>query len=106
MGSANIKTLNLKKYKKINILESAVFLDQEIGALLVIVTGIAGFASLRPEEIQITQPYRQSVSAILRKDVAVQLTRIRFWATFGKLNCVINHFLNTVINAREFFLVS
>lgn len=106
MGSANIKTLNLKKYKKINILESAVFLEQEIGALFVFVTRMAGFASLRPEQIQITQPYRQAtVSAILRKDVAIQLTRIRFWAALGKLNCVINHFLNTVINAREFFLV-
>jgi hypothetical protein len=82
-----------------------VFLEQEIGALLVIVTGIAGLASLSPEEIKLTQPYRQPVSAILRKDVAVQLTRIRFWAGLGKLNRVINHFLNPVINAREFFLV-
>lgn len=60
MGSANIKTLNLKKYKKINILESAVFLEQEIGALFVFVTRMAGFVSLRPEQIQITQPYRQA----------------------------------------------
>jgi hypothetical protein len=39
-----------------------VFLEQDIGALLVIITGIAGFASLRPEPVKITQPYGQSVS--------------------------------------------
>lgn len=36
------------------------FLEQEIGALFVFVTRMAGFASLRPEQIQLTQPYRQA----------------------------------------------
>lgn len=36
------------------------FLEQDIGALFVSVTRMARFASFHPEQIQITQPYRQA----------------------------------------------